>query len=419
MDGAPRPEDDGLLASIGRQGAAPVLTGLATPTDEPNSITDLFRYLYGASATPAGAAAASAKANASVAPWGGAPPAAQQQTALDQQQRASQAMMAAGLQQQQQQQQLYMQQQQQQQQQQPVPQFSTAGGQQYGSQGLPASLPPASLAAMSKLTQAGGGSLVSSPMLSSANSMQPSLPEGMLLRQQGPAPHAQTRFVPQQPQGSAGGAGGGTPTVTAPGAAPLLPCSSSGSSMTSAPSAQQQYEAMLMQQHMMAMMLPQGSGAPHAQAQATDAGMQAAAAAGFAAACQQAAQGTYGAALSMMMQQQGQAMAGGATSAQQQQQQQQQQQWGPEELRQLLDILGEAANGDGGAGAMYGCGAYYSQAPPQQQPALPAMMGQAPQQPMGPLQRQLCDLGDQVRSCDSEEVERTNNVTGRVVTGTA
>jgi hypothetical protein len=68
---------------------------------------------------------------------------------------------------------------------------------------------------------------------------------------------------------------------------------------------------------------------------------------------------------------------------------------------------------------MYGCGAYYSQAPPQQQPALPAMMGQAPQQPMGPLQRQLCDLGDQVRSCDSEEVERTNNVTGRVVTGTA
>lgn len=438
-------EDDGLL-SIGRQGPHAMLAGLATPTEEPSSITDLFRYLYGAGATPAAAAAAAAAGNAGAAPWNSGGGGASGQPVQQQQQAASQPVAMQQQQPQgapmqlqpqaptsmmppQQQQQLFQQPSHAQQ-----VAYCTASSQQQQLAAAPyvQQLQPSNTrlqgsgmqqqaayaAAMqfghpqqhhqhfcplSKLSR--DGSNVSSNcsvdldgMLQSAGSSggvssHPSLPDGMMLRQQMPAPPAQTRFVPQEP-----------PAASA--AAPVAPLLPSGSSMALAVSNSMAMPVSAPGPQQM-LMMPQSLPRLHAAGQP----------------------GPFMPAPTMMAQQQAHIMMQQQQQAQYLQQQQQamlqaaqQHQWGSEELRQLLDILGEAVGGSNeGQQALMYYGHQMRQPQLQrqqqqtQQPQTPLLPQQALAVQMPPPLRLLCHM-DRLPTCESDEVEATNNVAGRVLT---
>lgn len=182
------------------------MAGLATPSEEPGALQDLFKFLYsgtpGAAQLCAAAAAAAGQAGPA-APWKDpvtsiAPPQQQQQQYLPQAPQLLPASSAPYMGQQQQQQSMYI----------PghmsAPQDAGAGYMQMQQPGR--MVPPPGMHysqpqlqqqpthALSKLSRTVSG--FDGP-LHPASMPQPSLPDGMLLRQAPPPP--QPRFVPQGP----------------------------------------------------------------------------------------------------------------------------------------------------------------------------------------------------------------------------
>lgn len=372
MDQA-KAEDDALL-STSRQGAHAAMAGLGTPTEEPNTLAELYKFLYGA--TPAaqqlaaagvGAAAAAAAAAGQPgppAPWSNPMQGVQQQQqGLPPQmlQPSSSAYIA------QQQQQLYHQ-----------PGHLSApqdiGPAFVPSQQLGRMLPPQGLQhysqpqlqqlqqlqpshPLSKLSRTVSGF----DSMSAQGSMpQPSLPEGMMLRQQLPPP--QPRFVPQGPV-SGGMMGHSNAAVTTaaggfqPGSRPVVPQQPLG------PAHQQQQQHMMHGQQIPVLSQQQQQPVPPLMPQEP--------------------------LLPQLHLQQQAAMQAPALSAPQPvpPQPHPPQQWGAEDLRQLLDILGEAAANEG-------------------QHCLP------PQQ----LQQPLCHLEHPL--ADDKLGEHANNVTGSLAAAT-
>lgn len=279
-----------------------------------------------------------------------------------------------------------------------------AAGMQYGmmQQQQVYQPPPAGVYPASKLSRAAGGS-VDMSMQVGGGDLQPSLPEGMLLRQQQlPPPQMpqQPRFVPQELppasvppllQGRMGSGSASGSTAVPNGMLPPSSLAASARMHRLAPADMQQQLA----QPMLCMMPP----APMVPQLGRDVGQ-----------------------LGMMqhappapahLQQQQQMPPMLAQPQQPQQQQQggmyqgpQQQQWGAEELRQLLELLGETVGSNEGAQGMVP----HQPRPQHNQQAVLAALA--------PASRQVCHLDYQPSTSDEEVVEQANNGTGRLLAAT-